>query len=220
MIQDPKENLTVLSNIHQNKSRAYTNWFAELHDNEVEKIDGKTVVYLKGLRRLADLAGKVREEVHFGNAFYIPMNNINVPFAQVSYRAEFSDGTAWCGVGDAYYGNCEDLGNYPSSVAESRAEARALRKALGIPNLAKEEIKSGVFEINQTAVEEGINSAQIALILNLAKKKEIPIIDILKKVSSRSVVELKDLTYSEGQEAGRYVNNYKVKKQYKQGDSI
>ncbi len=194
-------------------TRKSTDWFSQLKDDEIEKdkSSGKTLVLLKGLRRLADVAGKTREEIKFGNAFSLPKGGY---FAQVAYSAEFSDGTVWVGTADTNPENCENLANYPTAVAESRAEARALRKALSIANLAKEEInntKSIAVSIDDEE-EKPIESVQLILINRLMTQHGLQPIDVLKKVTKRDVVELKELTWSEGQEASRWLNQYKAKK--------
>lgn len=187
-------------------SRRETSWFNQLKDDEKETRDGKTFVYLKGLRRLAELAGRKRDAVKFGHAFYIPTETGHILFAQVAYEIEFEDGTVWAGTADAHANNCPELGHYPSAVAESRAEARALRKALGIAELAKEEISDVPIE---NMLGRRITNEQKIMLEKIAKEREMSHIDIIKNASSRKgITSLEDLTYEEGQKAAIFVNKY------------
>lgn len=185
------------------KSRRETDWFAELKDDEIEKDEksGKTLVLLKGLRRLAVLAGKVKEKVVFGNAFICK----NGYFAQIGYEIEFDDGSIFCGVGDTNPENGDVLWMYPSAVAESRAEARALKKALSLFNvLAKEEIGSSI-----DLEDRRITNEQKIMLEKVAKERDMPHIEIIKNASNRKgVTSLEDLTYEEGQKAAIFVNKY------------
>jgi hypothetical protein len=117
---------------------------AEWHDyamtlfNESELVDGHPLV--AGLRRVAELVlgtivfsgptqvFPVQREDHHGRA-------------TVVFTVEFANGIKYSEVADSWEGNTDDMFcAFAVAIASTRAEARALRKALKIKGVAAEEL--------------------------------------------------------------------------------
>lgn len=188
-------------------TRGGTDWEARLQEDEIiqQEDSGKSVVVLRGLQRLARDAGYVGSEVFLN---YVATGEFGV--FQCVYTAKFNDGTSWAGAADCNKSNTKgDFLSYPTAVAESRAEARALKKALGITMLAAEEL----------ALESGpqptgkISGQVVRMIETILERKNIDVATLLRSVLSEErqadVVELKELTVAEGQKATQWVNKVK-----------
>ena len=185
------------------KSRVGTDWKAEFRPEEmVEKPEGKCV-RLRGLQRCANLCGITES---YPEIQYIERNG-RPGIMQCIYHVRFSDGTHFAGAADVNEQNVEaKFAAYPTSVAESRAEARALRKALNITDmLAAEEVGSaeggstGQPEVNMNGK---IEPQQVAAINALVEQLKIPIAGVLGEVlppaRAKSVFSLDELTTAEG----------------------
>lgn len=99
---------------------------------------------LNGLRRVTEkLIGKI---VSSGPVVLNAAQDIDHPGrASVIYRVEivdfFNNTLFFSAVGGSYLGNTNDeYGVYPECMAENRAEARALRRALRLSNVSADEI--------------------------------------------------------------------------------
>jgi hypothetical protein len=112
-------------------SRAHTNWEQELNDDEIiENSDGRRIVLLRGLQRLSRLAGIIQ-------SYPKSLSHVAGPdgkgVIQCIYMTAWDDNTIFGATADANRLNLNpDFVGYPTTIAESRAEGRALRKALGI----------------------------------------------------------------------------------------
>jgi hypothetical protein len=99
------------------------------------------------------------------------------------------------GSADVYWGNCDKIyRNHPVAVAETRAEGRALRRALKLRKVvAAEEIAANV-EDDVTGDNVGkISSNQISFIDVMSKRLNI---DVIKLLSSMSMDKnIKNLTH-------------------------
>lgn len=195
------------------KSRKDTDWFGELKEDEVKQgKNGQVYVPLHALRRLADEAGFLESRIDHHQI--IPMENPGSKnafsyIAGIVYSVRFDDNTEWTGVADAHPFNCDDeVVPYLSSVAESRAEGRALRKALGIDCLTEDEVS---LDASACRMKDKVDSGQIKLIEKLMKSKEITLKEILKSCSSRDILTLAELSYEEARAACKFVNDYKKK---------
>jgi|SRR5689334_10995253 len=202
------------------KTRRETNWEAELQSTEiVERKEGNRtlkVVLLKGLQRLANEAGLLRSDCYF--KFITVHETGTVGIMQAVYSTEFADGSKWVGTADCNSKNTsEKFMAYPTAVAESRAEARCLRKALNISILSSEELGS-VEGIEQIEASPGkkIDSQVVKAIEKLCEGRGVAPATVLEEVLSKerngSVFELTELTVEEGQKAMAWLNDQKPQK--------
>lgn len=195
------------------KKKAETTWQSQLSSDEVGK-DGRTeFVYLKGLRRLAKLKGIKSERHPFVNVVVLKKpDGTEYPFVQASYEVEFNDGSTFSDVADAHTYNLQGIfGAYPTAMASVRAEARALRKALDISLVSKEELGADDEQIG--AMNNEITSAQKRSITHLMKTKGVAnMMDVLKNSTTRAdVVDIGELSNAEAKAAIKWLNKKKVK---------
>jgi hypothetical protein len=206
--------------IEPRKSRYGTNWEAELQASEFGKRneDGREskTVYLRGLQRLAQEAGICKSGCDI--RFISKQESGSVNVMQAIYTTEFSDGTVWVGTADCSQMNTDPkFIVYPTAVAESRAEARCLRKALGISILSSEEIgfTDGIQQIEASPTKE-IDPQVIKAIEKLCETRNISSAEMLEavlgKARSGSVFELSELTVDDGQKAMAWLNEQKPAK--------
>mgnify|MGYP007029088749 FL=1 len=93
-----------------------------------------------GLRRVAELLmGRI---VFSGPVQVFPPSGGNeIGRSTVIWKVEFADGSAFCDVADSWEGNTDDtFCVYNTATAATRAEGRALRKALRLRVVAAEEV--------------------------------------------------------------------------------
>lgn len=192
-----------------NKERRGTNWEAELRGDELgtRNENGKSiqVVLLKGLQRLAEEAGIVSSSCQI----LAPSPSL----VQCIYTTKFSDGTSWDGAADCSSSNTkEPYLSYPTAVAESRAEARSLKKALGIRMLAAEELNMDAGLGLEASPTKQIESSVVTAIERLCEERGVEKVDLLHKIvadksRANSIFELKQLTTAEGGAAMSYLNS-------------
>ncbi len=185
------------------KSRPDTDWKAEFRPEEmVDKGDAGKCVRLRGLQRCANLCGIVES---YPEITYIERNG-RPGIMQCVYHVKFSDGTHFAGAADVNENNVDPkFSAYPTSVAESRAEARALRKALNITDmLAAEEVGSAEGgSTGQPDVPKNgkIEPQQVAAINAIVEQLKIPVASILNESlpaeRAKSVFSLDELTVAE-----------------------
>lgn len=89
-----------------------------------------------------------------------------------------------CGSADVYWGNCDKVyRNHPVAVAETRAEGRALRRALRLRKvLAAEEVVEDVEDIDGNTVTN-ITNNQINFIDVLAKRLDVNVFNLANHLS-------------------------------------
>ena len=194
-----------------------TDWEAELQPDEtaVRKEGGKElkVVLLAGLQRLARMAGITRQECVIQTPSEKMVQAIfSTSFALTNDKYATFVGTADC---NAINTTGKFLG-YPTAVAESRAEARCLRKALGIRMLSSEEVgfQEGVVSI-EAAPTGKADTAVIAAIEKLCETRNIDPVRVLEEViedatRSSSIFQLSELTVQEAQRALAWLNEQKL----------
>lgn len=193
-----------------------TNWESLLEPHEKamrrEGEDEIPVVLLKGLQRLARLAGVIDQDV----TIQTPSDKM----VQAIYRVTFLVGenkyVSFVGAADCNAGNTKGVfATYPTAVAESRAEARCLRKALGITTLSAEEVG---FRENIGSLEASpTGKADKQLVVAIEKLCESRGIDqarvleevITDKTRAASIFELSELTVTEAQAAMSWLNEQK-----------
>lgn len=193
-------------------ARATTDWEAELGDDEViENDQGRRIVLLRGLQRLARVAG-IRESYPESLTHVVGPDGKGV--IQCLYITKWNDGSTFGATADANKGNLNpDFLAFPTTIAESRAEGRAIRKALGITLLTAEELDTAEGFTGQTKAESGkADSAQVAALEKLLEDSSVVAIDVISEVvkDGREVLDLADLSPSEAVEAMRYLNDQRT----------
>ena len=120
-------------------------------------------------------------------------------------------------VADVWHGNTDDLFcAHPVATASTRAEGRALRKALKIRALAAEELaKKDIVSIVQATTadwnpEDTISNQQVTFINNKCKQLDI---DVRKFVNmgSAQYESINDVTRNTAQKMLRQLNDYQQK---------
>lgn len=214
--------MTQLPDHPDRKPRYGTNWEEQLLAGEIgtrkEENREMKVVYLRGLQRLAQHAGLVSSKCELN--FISKDQTGSVGIMQAVYITEFSDGSRWVGTADCNSANTGGkFMSYPTAVAESRAEARCLRKALNIGLISSEEI--GFVEggaIEQIAASSGkqIDSQVVKAIESLCDSRGIAVAEVLESTLTKNrngtVFELGELTVEEGQKAMAWLNEQKPAK--------
>ena len=195
----------------------------DVEDKAKEK--GQEFPYLRGLKKLA--------HGHRGGVKAIRSRVVKVPsvglggmagkeekpdcIAAVTISYEFNDGSVFEGSADASYKAHKAPYNlHLVALAESKAEARAIRRAFNISAVAKEEMGT-VPNLAEEAKQEAekmkgpITDVQIQGIKRLAKRKQLRQGDLLEKIGKADVGDISKLTYEDGLAALKYVNKYKPK---------
>ncbi len=210
-------------------------WYSKLREDELFNGPEGPAPRLHGLRRLARPFVKAERsqvnalivvprqvthklEHHNGDGQLMSTNEVirneNFPMASVTFYIELKDGRVFSDSADAYYLSCNELGLFPTAVASARAEARALRKVLGIRQHAAEEMTE------KDAAEElapddnsPIKAEQAKLIERmLGQQGDVTLKDVLSNVTTREVFAIEDLTTGEARKALRTLNDMKKKK--------
>lgn len=120
------------------------------------------------------------------------------------------------GAADVYWGNCDKVyRNHPVAVAETRAEGRALRRALKLRKVvAAEEIAK---DIDTEHLDENnlnkINNTQINFIDVFGKRLNINVIKLLEHLDIR-VKNVYDMSYDDA------VKSIKILSSYQQNNTV
>lgn len=189
------------------------NWQDKLKPEELYKDDkGNEFVYLHGLRRLAAEKGIVAQTCQLNTVVLKkPDTGVEYPFVQAVVSITFEDGTTFTDAADAHTYNLTDFVRpYPTTMAKNRAEARALRVALGINLVSKEELGAG--EDAAALMSNEITTAQERVIKNLMKTRGVKNqMDVIKNATAREdVVDISELTNKEAKVAIKWLNSKKV----------
>ena len=199
-------------NTTMSKDLFSTDWNAELQpgDTAVRRESGEElqVVFLAALQRMARMGGIVRQDLKI----LTPSDSIvQAIFTSVFKRDDGSE-VQFVGSADCSARNTSGrFIDYPTAVAESRAEARCLRKALGIKMLSSEEVglreNLGTLEASPSAKAD---SQILAAIEKLCETRNIPVIQVIEEVTdkqrSSTIFELSQLTTIEAQKALAWLN--------------
>jgi hypothetical protein len=187
-----------------NKYDAEKDYFEELKRDEVMEKDGKKFPLLRGLQRLAhNNRGGV--SAVYSNIVHTPARDNPIAAATITYH--FHDGTSFAGSADATTAAHDKPYNlHLVAVAESKAEARALRRAFNITQVSADEIGNAPI----AGRDDGdIEDTQVQGITMVGRRKglnEQEILDLIKTNKG----SLAELTASEGRQAMKALN--KVKK--------
>lgn len=209
-------------------------WLSKLREDELFNGPDGPAPRLHGLRRLAK-PFIIREESRVNQLIVVPRQIVRTlqtfnsggdlmssneeighhhfPMASVTFFVTDIRGRTFSDSADAFYSNCEELGLFPTAVASARAEARTLRKLLGISKHAAEEIA------NKDASEElapdddsPVKPEQAKLIDKmLASLEEYTLKDLLTNITTREIFTVEELTVSEARKALRILNDQKKK---------
>lgn len=194
-------------------------YFAELKDDEKWSEDGKEYPYLKGLKRIAF--------TNRGGVLSIESNVVKVPsvgtsggkgekpdcIAAVTIRYIFKDGTSFDGSADASYkAHSAPYNLHLVAIAESKAEARAIRRAFNIAQVSKEEVGSADEFQEENRDNEPISDTQLEGIKTIAQRKKLGRKEVCKLIGREDLEgDLKKLTFAEGRKALKAINSYKPK---------
>tara|TARA_R110002096_G_scaffold144015_3_gene300571 strand:- start:625 stop:1446 length:822 start_codon:yes stop_codon:yes gene_type:complete len=216
-------------------------WMGKLKEGEVFNSAKGPAPRLHGLRRLAK-PFILKEESKVNQLIIVPREHIqeltskngdddvmsvheeiathNFPMASVTFNITLKDGRTFSDSADAFYSNCEELALFPTAVASARAEARCLRKVLGITAHAAEEI------VDKDAGEElapdddsPIKAEQAKLIDKILTGLELSLKELLEGITTREVFSVEKLTTGEARKALRILNDLK-KKAKKKGKKL
>ncbi len=163
--------------------------------SEDEKIDGNPTV--DGLRRIFEIALNCVVVESTTNVVQSPEPS-NEKRATVTHTLTYilkdADGISDPGIlntrsvtgaADVYYGNCDKVyRNHPVAVAETRAEGRALRRALKLRKVvAAEELASTDEDTPDAFSVNKISGNQINFIDQMAKRLNVNVVSLLASMS-------------------------------------
>ncbi len=163
-------------------------------DELMNDSDGGSFIPLAALERLARIKGIHR----ITPVIVSPPHLLNL-MAVVQVEIEWADGTITGGCGDAHAENVDgDFASYLTSMAETRAKARALRAGLGITICSREEVAE-----TKTREDLGnlknISAAQVTLISKLLAENEMNLQEVSDKFPDKfkNITTVEDLTQSQ-----------------------
>ena len=116
------------------------------------------------------------------------------------------------GAADVYWGNCDKIfRNHPVAVAETRAEGRALRRALRLRKVvAAEEMASEIEDHPDMDTVNNITSNQINFMDVLAKRLDINIAKLFQKLDIKED-NIYNISYGNAVNAVSVLANYQQK---------
>lgn len=199
-----------------------TDWEKELEEDEIitRHENGETleVVPLAALQRLARKAGIIGQRCQILTPSQSMVQAIFTSVFRLfdEAREEYIS-VEFVGTGDCNKNNTQGVfSNYPTSVAESRAEARSLRKALGIRILSSEEVgfREGVGSLEASPSAKASGSL-IAAIEKLCETRGVDAVAALNAVledeRASQIYELSELKTNEAQAVMTWLNEQKPK---------
>lgn len=191
------------------------------HFRSDELIDGNPIT--AGLRRVAELL--LGDVIESGPVQVFPSEDGNGPGrATVVYRVVFDwmhtgMTRAFSEVADVWHGNTDDLFcAHPVATASTRAEGRALRKALKIRVVAAEELaKKDIVEVVKRTVsvstdgnydpDDRISLQQISFIDNKCEKLNIDLLSFIN-IGENDYRSINDVTRDSAKKMIRVLNEY------------
>jgi hypothetical protein len=186
---------------------------------EEELFDGNPV--LDGLRRVAELLlGDILESTTQVVQTPTPDNGERATaIAKVVINVNYADRAVikvYSGSADAYPGNiAPGFEKYPVALAETRAEARALRKALRLRTVAHEELGAGGGQevVVKTEGTKALSTEQAKVISFIAKGNNVNVEKLLTHLGTTGVIvynNVKSLSDSDGKEICRVLSAYQA----------
>lgn len=215
------------------------NWMSKLNEDEIFNGSNGPAPRLHGLRRLAkpfilEEESKVNALIIVPREYIVVLKTLNgegdtmsesdqigthnFPMASVTFNIRLRDGRQFSDSADAFYSNCEELGLFPTAVASARAEARCLRKVLGIREHAAEEIiEKDPGEELAPDDDSPIKPGQTKLIDKILKTLDMTLKDLLEDITTREIFSVEEFTTGEARKALRLLHDHKKKKNKKKG---
>ena len=182
-----------------------TDYLSLLNKGEYLEKDGRKFPRLCGLQRLAheNRGGVSAVESHIANT---PARDN--PIAAVTVVYQFADGTCFAGSADATTAaHDKPYSLHLVALAESKAEARALRRAFNISAVSAEEIGNAPI----AGVDNGpIEDTQVSGIKMVGKRKGFNQQEILDLIKS-DAGSFEELTSEQGRELMKQLNKVKKK---------
>lgn len=219
-------------------------WMSKLNSDEVFNGPNGPAPRLHGLRRLAR-PFVIREESRVNSLTVVPREYTRevetkngeghvmscstvvgqhyFPMASVTFFVTLQDGRVFSDSADAYYPSIggDEAGAvamHPTAVASARAEARCLRKVLGIREHAAEELVDKDPGVELTPDDDSpIKPEQSKLIDKILRSLELSLAELLEQVTTREVFSVDDLRTGEARKALRLLNDLKKKNKKKGG---
>jgi hypothetical protein len=209
-------------------------WMTKLTEDEVFNSKEGPCPRLHGLRRLAKPYVR-SEESRVNHLVVVPRQVVkalhtyngsgdvmstqeelgvhNFPMASVTFLITDIYGRTFSDSADAYYSNCNELGHFPTAVASARAEARALRKLLGIKQHAAEEMVDKDAGEELAPNDDGpAKPEQVKLIDKIVSGlDEFSLKDLFGNITAREIYSVEELTVSEARKALQMLNDQKKK---------
>ena len=198
------------------------NEYVMAHFKSNELIDGNPIC--AGLRRVAELL--LGDIVESGPEEIYPATDNNGPGrATVVFKVVFNwmnEGTyrIFKEVADVWHGNTDDLFcAHPVATASTRAEGRALRKALKLRCLAAEELaKKDIVDIVQQAVKQtptsgeyeankNISSQQVQFIDNRCNQLDIDVVRFIN-IGENTYSSINEVTKDNAKKMIKVLNTY------------
>jgi hypothetical protein len=191
-------------------------YIKELTGDEKWEEKGKIYPYLRGLKRLAH---EHRGGIRMIRSVPVKVPSVNTTgakgenpdcMAACTIAYHFNDGTVFEGSADASYkAHKAPFNLHLLATAESKAEARAIRRAFNISQCAKEEM--GGASDDEAKDNEPINDTQLEGIKRNARRKKLSQKDVLTLIKREDLGDIKKLTYADAIKALKAVNRYKPK---------
>ena len=225
--QEEKEDVAVIeenANEEDRPSMFSEEWneYVMAHFKRNELIDGNPIC--AGLRRVAELL--LGDIIESGPEQVFPASDSNGPGrATVVFSITFN----WMNTGsirtfkevaDVWHGNTDDLFcAHPVATASTRAEGRALRKALKLRCLAAEELaKKDIVDIVQQAVKQSptsgeyeanksISSQQVQFIDNRCNQLDIDVVKFIN-IGENTYNDINEVTKDSAKKMIKVLNTY------------
>jgi hypothetical protein len=131
-------------------------------------------------------------------------NRATVRYRISWYDEELKRERAYVDAADAYAGNTTKFGNHPVAVATTRAEGRALRKALGLSRIIVAE------EVSENESPTAISGTQISCIKMLCQKLSIDP-DKFISAGEEKFTDIKKVPYDIAAKMIKTLNEYQRK---------
>lgn len=127
-------------------------------------------------------------------------------------KTAFLNSRSVTGAADVYWGNCDKVfRNHPVAVAETRAEGRALRRALRLRKVvAAEEVVSEIEDHPDMDTVNKITNNQINFMDVLAKRLDISMVKLLEKLDNKEK-NVYNISYADAVNIVSILANYQQK---------